>query len=339
MSYRTSLRIPVLRWIRWKEKRPAQMLGLTREQLRRTKADGWDAERYRFWAENAGAMRFEDAEELLQKEEPRAIREMIGDGVDPLRTVRYLRKQQKSYSYLKDYRRMARQAELDLAQEVVAWPPHLQAAHDRLQQEVRYQVSGDCRKQFAEMSARCAGLCWEHDGICIRPAATPEELVQEGATLHHCVGGYARNHAAGSIILFVRHARRPERSWYTLNVNVREMFDFGSLAGMAMRLNVEIGGASYWSELNEVSTADALISKGIITDPLDYLERVPDGYIKDKAGLIESIEAQRRQAEQLQQAQAMMQMGVGGGMGAGGMPAGAPVPDAPGGAGLPGAMG
>lgn len=114
-----------------------------------------------------------------------------------------------------------------------------------------------------------------------------------------------------------------------------EAGNIGSLAGMAMRLHVEIGGASYWSELNEVSTADALISKGIITDPLDYLERVPDGYIKDKAGLIESIEAQRRQAEQLQQAQAMMQMG----MGAGGMPAGAPVPDAPGGAGLPGAMG
>lgn len=216
------VRVPKLPWINWKEKRPAQMLGLTREQLRRTKADGWDAERYRFWAENAGAMRFEDAEELLQKEEPLAIREMIGDGVDPLRTVRYLRKQKQDYHYLRDYRRMARQAELDLAQEVVAWPPHLQAAHDRLQQEVRYQVSGDCRKQFAEMSARCAGLCWEHDGICIRPAATPEELVQEGATLHHCVGGYARNHAAGSIILFVRHARRPERSWYTLNVSVHK---------------------------------------------------------------------------------------------------------------------
>lgn len=115
----------------------------------------------------------------------------------------------------------------------------------------------------------------------------------------------------------------------------RVLFDFGSLAGMAMRLNVEIGGASYWSELNEVSTADALFSKGIITNRVDYLERVPDGYIKDKAGLIESIEAQERQAQQLQQAQAMMQMG----MGAGGMPAGAPVPDAPGGAGLPGAMG
>lgn len=222
MSYRTSLRIPVLRWIRWKEKRPAQMLGLTREQLRRTKADGWDAERYRFWAENAGAMRFEDAEELLQKEEPRAIREMIGDGVDPLRTVRYLKKQQQSYHYLQDYRRMAQRAGLDLSQEVVAWPPHLREAHDRVMVETMYKVDAESREEFARMSARCAGLCWERDGICIRPAACPEELVLEGSTLHHCVGGYARRHAKGEIILFIRHTRRPERSWYTLNVDVRK---------------------------------------------------------------------------------------------------------------------
>lgn len=222
MSYSTSLRMPVLPWINWKEKRPAQMLGLTREQLRQTKAAKWDAERYRFWAQQDGAMRFDAAMELLRCEEPRAIREMIRDGADPMRTVRYLRKQKQDYHYLRDYRRMARQAELDLAQEVVAWPPHLQAAHDRLQQEVRYQVSGDCRKQFAEMSARCAGLCWEHDGICIRPAACPEELVREGSTLHHCVGGYARRHAKGEIILFIRHTRRPERSWYTFNVDVHK---------------------------------------------------------------------------------------------------------------------
>lgn len=187
-----------------------------------TKAAKWDAERYRFWAQQDGAMRFDAAMELLRCEEPLAIREMIRDGADPMRTVRYLRKQQKSYSYLKDYRWMARRAELDLTQEVIAWPPHLREAHDRVQQEVRYKVSGECREQFAEMSKRCAGLRWEHDGICIRPAATPEELIEEGATLHHCVGGYAERHASGSIILFVRHTRRPERSWYTLNVSVHK---------------------------------------------------------------------------------------------------------------------
>lgn len=108
----------------------------------------------------------------------------------------------------------------------------------------------------------------------------------------------------------------------------RVLFAFSSLAGMAMRLNVEIGGASYWNELNEVSTADALFSKGIITSRVDYLERVPDGYIKDKAGLIESIEAQERQMREAQQMQAMMQMGGPAGMGAG-APAGLGTPSGP----------
>jgi hypothetical protein len=38
--------------------------------------------------------------------------------------------------------------------------------------------------------------------------------------LHHCVGGYTDTHLRGNIILFVRHERRPERSWFTLNINL-----------------------------------------------------------------------------------------------------------------------
>lgn len=47
------------------------------------------------------------------------------------------------------------------------------------------------------MTDRCQGLAWEHDGICIRPAASPLELIEEGNTLRHCVGGYAGTHAMG----------------------------------------------------------------------------------------------------------------------------------------------
>ena len=41
----------------------------------------------------------------------------------------------------------------------------------------------------------------------------------EGETLRHCVGEYGKEHAKGKkIILFIRHYRKPERSYYTLNV-------------------------------------------------------------------------------------------------------------------------
>ena len=49
---------------------------------------------------------------------------------------------------------------------------------------------------------------------------TQEELIAEGNVLQHCVGGYADSHINGKIILFVRHYRRPERSYYTLNVDM-----------------------------------------------------------------------------------------------------------------------
>ena len=33
------------------------------------------------------------------------------------------------------------------------------------------------------------------------------------------MGGYGKAHLSGKLILFVRHARRPERSWFTLNID------------------------------------------------------------------------------------------------------------------------
>ena len=49
--------------------------------------------------------------------------------------------------------------------------------------------------------------------------ASAEEIVQEGKTLHHCVGGYAARHINGqTTILFLRRARRPERSFLTIEL-------------------------------------------------------------------------------------------------------------------------
>lgn len=210
-----------IKWIDWKQARPAKMLGLTREQLRRVKAEDWNAAKLMTWRACAGKMRFEDAAEAMRLTDDADVRQMLEDGEEPLRTARYLHKQGQHYYYLKDYRRMAQWAELNLEEEVVRWPPHLRQAHDRLVAEARYKTDRELRDRFMRMSERCRALSWEHEGICIRPAATPEELVQEGSVLHHCVGGYAKDHADGRIILFVRHARRPERSWFTLNVDVR----------------------------------------------------------------------------------------------------------------------
>ena len=138
-----------------------------------------------------------------------------------LKTARYLRRQnEQAYTY-RDYIRAVHNLGEDVTQDVILWPPRLRAAHDRVAMAARYTTDRRTKEQFEEMSRIAQGLTWKHNGIIIRPAATPEELVQEGATLKHCVGGYAKSHASGRIILFIRHERRPERSWYTLNVDLK----------------------------------------------------------------------------------------------------------------------
>lgn len=75
------------------------------------------------------------------------------------------------------------------------------------------------------------------------------------------------------------------------------LFDFSSLAGMNLRLNVDIGASTYWSELMQVQTLDNLFAQKIITDPEVYLEMIPSAYIQNKHLLLEAVRKQKAQAE------------------------------------------
>lgn len=214
---------PRLDWIDWKQKRPAQMLGLNKQQLQAIRGKEYEMEHIRFLQWHTGKISFADLCAALDAVGPRDAEAIAQSGQPLVRTVHYLEKQNQLFTYLDDYWRMAEACGMELEQPEVRWPKNLVQAHDRADMSLRAaKVDSKTRRAFAAMTARCAGLAWEHDGICIRPAASPEELIQEGNTLHHCVGGYSSQHAAGKIILFVRHARRPERSWYTLNIDVAD---------------------------------------------------------------------------------------------------------------------
>ena len=67
------------------------------------------------------------------------------------------------------------------------------------------------------------------------------------------------------------------------------IFDFSQLNDLFLKLNVDVGASSYWSELAQVSTIDNLFSQGIIQDAVLYLESIPDGYIKNKQKLISEL--------------------------------------------------
>lgn len=89
--------------------------------------------------------------------------------------------------------------------------------------------------------------------------------------------------------------------------DVRELvpFDFSKLDYDTMRIKVDVGAASYWSEIVEAQTADAMFKSGVITDALTYLEAVPNGYIRNKNKLMETLKQKQREAEASQQQAAL----------------------------------
>jgi hypothetical protein len=67
-------------------------------------------------------------------------------------------------------------------------------------------------------------------------------------------------------------------------------FDFSKADSRKLKLKIEAGGSSYWSEIAGMNTLDNLLVSGKISFA-QYLERVPDGYIPGKAELLEQAQA------------------------------------------------
>ena len=76
---------------------------------------------------------------------------------------------------------------------------------------------------------------------------------------------------------------------------VEQLFDFDQLQGMDLRLEVEVGASSYWSELTQATTLSNLYSAGGISLPV-YLRHLPEGIIADKNSILDEIEEEQRQA-------------------------------------------
>ncbi|NLA86828.1 MAG: hypothetical protein GX847_05990, partial [Clostridiales bacterium] len=74
-------------------------------------------------------------------------------------------------------------------------------------------------------------------------------------------------------------------------------FDFGQIRERSLSIKLDVGASAYWSEIASMQTLDNLLVRGKI-DLVDYLERVPDGYITKQQELITKLkEAQARKAQ------------------------------------------
>ncbi|MDN0033090.1 PcfJ domain-containing protein [Oscillibacter valericigenes] len=236
--------------INWKENRPAQMLGLTKEEFKRCVAEKWDELALIYYRESR------DRGVVLDRENLQLIRDFVGiincqtllnGKQEPLRVARYLRKQKEKdkrcdFHILNDYWRMAVMRDYDLADQSVRYPAHLIRVHDRVTEELRLEREERERmqrvayekkkaeekkkrkKNFAKRFAQLDHYSWEKGGILIRPAKDEDDLIREGKMLHHCVSSYAQGVADGkTAIFFIRHTKKPEEPWFTLELDEKSM--------------------------------------------------------------------------------------------------------------------
>lgn len=157
------------------------------------------------------------------------------------RMVNYMKKQKMTPNSLittwRDYISMARDEGMDTADDIVRFPKDLKARHDQLvelrnirmnkerieKEKEKYQKLD---AQILKMLPMAARYYWENDKYMIIPAGTCEELMEEGRTLHHCVGSsdtYMKKMAEGeSWILFLRKKENLEEAYYTIEINMKD---------------------------------------------------------------------------------------------------------------------
>lgn len=220
--------------------KPHEMLKMSKEDFKKiTKRPGkWSAELFNKWAryhDTGGGCSALEFEKFYKQANGTGVEALLtlrkeDDQIDIPKVARYMEKQGLPLSdlhYLVDARRMAEEVHPDqkLTKEEL-WPRRLMAAHNRLQEIQRVQQdekkSRDLQAGFDEIRKAYGCLEWTDGDLQILLPKGNQDLIHEGAVLQHCVGGYGQGHVEGrGVIFFVRKYRRPERSFFTLDINMK----------------------------------------------------------------------------------------------------------------------
>lgn len=83
--------------------------------------------------------------------------------------------------------------------------------------------------------------------------------------------------------------------------------DFNRLELGQLDINVEVGAASYWSELMQTTTLDNLMAQGVIQDKEIYLESIPAVNLPNKNEILRRVSEEKRQQAQLAAMQGALQ--------------------------------
>lgn len=209
--------------VNWTEKKPHEMLGVTKVELRRIVEKHHENKLEIIQKAKRAGIEFEDVERYLEKLTSRAARKMIEIaetmGLKEMREVeKYISKQCHPVAALDMLLDYWDWIDVEHAEHGRKYPRDLRAAHDA--EKINHVNGGKNykREKFAGIKSKYQALEWSFGDYCIVLPNDNGDLIAEGETLNHCVGRYADGHIEErTVVFFIRHKRRPERSWYTMD--------------------------------------------------------------------------------------------------------------------------
>lgn len=210
--------------------KPHEMLGITKNELRIARNRSLSEFEFYKWAKKEKGIRLEDdILGIIGSLNVGRVKELVsgkwGRFTPPIvRTVNYLAKQRKvcgslaDARYLMDYWNMLLKVYRTMPEELI-YPRDLVAAHNDVMLKVKEKENKAINQKMKKRNAELEKYTYSSEalGLLIRPAHTHGELIKEGKMLHHCVGGYASDHADGkTTIFFIRHIEKPNIPFFTL---------------------------------------------------------------------------------------------------------------------------
>lgn len=231
--------------INWLAARPDRMLGLTKDELRLGREQGWGAYFWRLFIRakaHGERLTGEDIRHAWMLGDPRVLD--LPDHGPVSKSLRYLLRQVQLAGHiadpdlipeesadatmLLDYWRACRTLGRDLNETQVRFPRDLIDAHDTALEQCR-RMERDAKEktiapQFRIRRRQLAKYIFEADGLKIVPAWCQRELRAEADALHHCVWTYAQSHAEGkTAIFFIRRTVEPGKPYYTLELDEKTL--------------------------------------------------------------------------------------------------------------------
>ena len=229
-AYTTFKKDEVTKYINFKAVKPNEMLGIEKDEMCIVKNYPLKIIEFYKWVKSERNLRFgADILDKINTISVPCLKELLskkfGRFAPPIvRTVNYIIKQRAAHGsliaprYLGDYWDMLLKVYRRMPEELL-FPRDLKNAHDDIMLRVKEKENKALTRKIKERFTQLDALSYSSEalGLLIRPAASQAELIKEGKMLHHCVGGYARDHANGKTsIFFIRHIDKPEIPFFTL---------------------------------------------------------------------------------------------------------------------------